>query len=93
MVTVIARNYVKDEHIDEVLEITVPLIEATRKEDGCIAYELFQQTEDPSKFVFVETWTSKAALTAHMESDHFKAIVPQVKELCSREGEIQVFED
>ena len=48
-------------------------IAATRQEDGCISYELFESTTDPNKLVFVEQWQSAECLPLHSKSDHMKA--------------------
>jgi quinol monooxygenase YgiN len=46
----------------------------TRKEKGCICYNLHQSTDDETKFIFYEQWASQAALDEHMQTDHFKAM-------------------
>jgi quinol monooxygenase YgiN len=47
------------------------LVEASRKETGCLNYDLHVDIEDPGTFVFYENWVSQLALANHMESDHF----------------------
>ncbi len=42
----------------------------TRKEDGCIRYDLFVDLDDPTKFTFIEEWESREALDKHGKSDH-----------------------
>lgn len=46
------------------------LAEPSRKEDGCLSYELFVSIAEPGTFVTVEAWTSQADLDAHMASPH-----------------------
>ena len=48
-------------------------IAATRREDGCISYELFESSSDPNRLVFVEQWQSAECLPLHSRSDHMKA--------------------
>ena len=59
------------------------LIPPTRKEPGCLNYDLHQDTEDPARFVFHENWTSKAHLDAHLERPHLKALDAKGAELFS----------
>ena len=47
-------------------------ISETRKEEGCISYELFQSLDDPDRLVFVEQWATREALTAHSKQPHLK---------------------
>ena len=48
-------------------------IEASRRDPGCIAYDLNLSVSDPDRMVFVEVWESRAALDAHFQTAHFKA--------------------
>ena len=46
------------------------LATATREEDGCLAYDVFESAAVPGTFVTVERWRDQAALDAHMTSPH-----------------------
>ncbi|MEV0947032.1 putative quinol monooxygenase [Rhodococcus sp. NPDC049939] len=47
----------------------------SRKEEGCISYELFESQGQPGTFVTVEVWATQAAIDAHMKSPHFQSAV------------------
>ena len=70
---VVARIKAKPDKVDEVRETLIGLITPTRNEQGCIVYELLQNTQDPTDFTFVEEWESEAALASHAASAHIKA--------------------
>jgi quinol monooxygenase YgiN len=57
------------------------LVAPTRKELGCINYDLHQDIEDPAKFVFHENWTGKAHLEAHLNSPHLQAFRSKANDL------------
>mmetsp|Transcript_9068 Transcript_9068/g.21686 ORF Transcript_9068/g.21686 Transcript_9068/m.21686 type:complete len:101 (-) Transcript_9068:52-354(-) len=57
----------------EFIEAGKAVCEATRKEEGCIYYDLVQDQEDGSTFQMVEKWTSAAALDTHLKTDHVGA--------------------
>src|SRR5436309_2831764 len=40
----------------------------TRKEKGCLAYDLNRSTDDESQYVIYERWANLAALQAHLKS-------------------------
>jgi quinol monooxygenase YgiN len=42
------------------------LIEPTRREAGCMLYDLWQDEADATRFVLVEQWENAAALEAHL---------------------------
>ena len=70
----------------------IGLLAPTRKEVGCVNYDLHQSPEDSAKFLFHENWTNKAALDAHLQSAHVKALLPRVEELCVAFPEIKIWE-
>ena len=47
------------------------LISPTRKEEGCISYQLHRAVEPPGGFLLHEVWASRAAHTEHMHTPHF----------------------
>ncbi|MGD9961079.1 putative quinol monooxygenase [Nocardioides sp.] len=49
------------------------LVAATRGEEGCVEYDLFESLSAPGTFVMVESWRSQADLDAHMASAHIAA--------------------
>ena len=49
------------------------MIAATRKENGCIFYDLTQSITAPNEFTFVERWASREALEAHFNTPHMAA--------------------
>ncbi len=48
------------------------LIAPTRKEDGCILYDLHESTAQPGQFVFYEIWESQAHLDRHLATPHLQ---------------------
>lgn len=43
---------------------------ATRKEKGCLAYDLLADPETPGKYAFYEKWTGVDGLAAHLKAEH-----------------------
>ncbi|CAN7411161.1 putative quinol monooxygenase [Pararhizobium sp. LjRoot255] len=66
-----------------------PLIEGTRKEAGCIFYDLYQKPGEPETLVFVEQWKSREALEAHFAEAHIIAFQKATAELVA-DGRIEV---
>ena len=91
MLTVLARFQVKAGQAARFQELCAELIAATRQEQGCVSYELFQDKADGNKFSFIEFWQTQADLDAHSASEHFTRIVPQLVDI-SDEVMVQTFE-
>jgi quinol monooxygenase YgiN len=47
------------------------LIGPTRKEQGCLRYDLYRSTEGPAAYLLYEIWESRNHHTAHTKTDHF----------------------
>jgi len=47
------------------------LMGPTRKEDGCMRYDLYRSTEGPAAYLLYEIWESRNHHTAHTKTDHF----------------------
>ncbi|SEN14544.1 Quinol monooxygenase YgiN [Pseudomonas sp. ok272] len=78
MLNVIAEDFIQPDHLDTVRPWYAELVEKTRQEPLCIAYDLFIDQNDPGHFVFIEQWPDQAALDAHCASEHFRRLVPQI---------------
>lgn len=46
------------------------LVEPTRKEPGCLQYDVHRDIKEPRRFVFIERWASQEALTGHGKTAH-----------------------
>jgi quinol monooxygenase YgiN len=92
-IKVVAREKVKSGEKDAVLEIFRELIESTRKEAGCIAYALHESLDNPDVLAMIEIWESKEALDTHMNSEHFKRLVPKVGAHLAEPSHIEVFKE
>jgi quinol monooxygenase YgiN len=49
------------------------LAAASREEEGCYAYDVFESTTSPGTFVTVEAWRSQGDMDAHMGTPHIAA--------------------
>ncbi|MBF4162769.1 putative quinol monooxygenase [Nocardioides acrostichi] len=67
---VIATIPVKAEEVERLRGVFTTLVAATREEEGCLAYDLFESAAAPGTFVTIEEWTGQEALDAHMQSPH-----------------------
>ena len=92
IVTVVATFQAKLGKEAELQAALLGLIAPTRKEAGCLNYDLHRSPENPARFLFHENWTSKVHLDVHLQSAHIKALLPQVDKLCVAFPEIKIWE-
>ena len=88
-----SRSEIKAKHdkIEEVRDALSGLVAPTRKEPGCITYELLQNREDSTDFTFVEEWESDAALASHAASNHIRATRAKLSEIVEKAPDIQTY--
>ena len=64
---------VEKQNYDQVVNIAKELVAASQKDNGCVAYDLFQST----------TRKDAASLAAHEQAAHFTTLVPKIQELAA----------
>ena len=67
---VVARLKARPDKAGELRELLIGLLEPTRKESGCVEYEMLENRADPTEFAFVEEWINEAALNEHFRTEH-----------------------
>ena len=77
--TIVATVTVKPEYKNDVLKAIQTVVDATRKEQGNISYNVFEDVKNPLKFVFIEKWKSQEAIDSHNKSAHFNNFLKAVE--------------
>ncbi len=91
-ITVVATFQAKPGKAEELKRALISLVAPTRKEAGCLNYDLHQSPDDPGKFLFHENWTTKAALDAHLQMPHIQVLLPRMDELAVGMPDIVIWE-
>ena len=83
--TIVAKIKVKSDKIDLVKTELLKLIDITRAEEGCLQYDLHQDNENPTNFLFYENWESRELWQKHMSNQHVKDC------MAATEGAVEAF--
>lgn len=70
--TIIANIKSKVDQVELVKSELLKLIDVTRAEKGCINYDLHQDNENVTHFLFYENWESRELWQQHMDTQHIK---------------------
>ncbi len=62
----------KDDKIDELKALLGTMVHASRIEEGCLLYNIYQMKDKPNTFVVIEAWENEEALDGHKNSAHYK---------------------
>ncbi|HZL79741.1 MAG TPA: putative quinol monooxygenase [Candidatus Limnocylindrales bacterium] len=90
-ITVVATFQARPGKEAELQKALIGLLAPTRKEAGCLNYDLYASPEDPAKFLFHENWASQAHLDAHLQNTHIQVLLPRMDELCVGMPEIKIW--
>jgi quinol monooxygenase YgiN len=88
---VVARLIARPDRVEETRALLTGLLEPTRKENGCIRYDLFQNQDDPTDFTFIEEWTDKGCLDAHLAGPHIQAALTKLPDLLAADPAINLY--
>ncbi len=72
---------VDSENREAVLEEAKALTAESLKEEGCIAYDIFESATRSDVLMICETWKDEEALASHSASRHFKLHVGKIERL------------
>ncbi len=65
MIIVLGSITATPERFDEALAASREHVARSRREPGCLAHDVYRDDAVPTKLVFVERWSDRAALQAH----------------------------
>lgn len=57
------------------------LVAQSVKDNGCIAYDVFESATRKDVLMICETWKDAESLLAHEKAEHFVTLVPKLQEL------------
>ena len=90
-ISVLAIVNAREEILDEVRETLVSLVEPTRSEEGCLGYDLHQDSGDPCRFMFYENWVSQEALDKHLDKPYLKNLIGNADSFFSKPLDVSVW--
>jgi quinol monooxygenase YgiN len=81
MIVIAGKISVKPERSEEARRAALAMVEATRREPGCISYAFYADLVEAGAFFIFEEWESVAALTAHFQTEHMARFQQQAAAL------------
>ena len=91
MIVVIATVHASAGKQKELGEVLNGLIAPTRKETGCIQYDLHVAVNDPAQYAFYERWDDQEALDLHLQTPHFTSAASRMAGLTDSAPSIVVY--
>jgi quinol monooxygenase YgiN len=91
MITIVAKKIIKKDKKQEFENLANKLIEESRKEAGCIEYNLYEDLNNSNMVAFIEHWENEEAVDLHNNTKHFTTLVPELTKFQEGQTEITVY--
>lgn len=88
MIKVVATLIAQPGRTDALKAVLATLVAETRKEPGCLAYDLCQREDHAEQFVMLEQWADAGALQAHFGTPHLRAALGAAEALLAAPPDI-----
>ena len=66
-----------------VMEMAKELVACSLKDNGCIAYDIFDSATREDVLMICETWQDEESLAALEKATHFVTLVPKIQDIAS----------
>lgn len=87
-IVLVARLKVREDSIDATKKAALAIVADSRAEEGNVNYDIHQAIDDPTIFVWHETWASKNAIDEHFETDFFRDFFAKVEKFAAEPPQI-----
>lgn len=91
MIKVVAKQIVKEDRIEEFVELAKQLVAASVQDPGNVYYTLNRDVKEPTVFAILEAWEDEASLRNHMETETFKKFVPMMGEFLADKAPLDLY--
>jgi len=71
MIHIIVHIEPKPDKVDAFLELALYDARNTRKEPGCLRFDVLRHNENPPRFAFYEVYKDEDAVKAHQQTEHY----------------------
>lgn len=87
-IVLVARLKVKVDRVEETKKAALAIVAESRAEAGNVNYDIHQAIDDPTVFIWHETWTHKDAIDEHFATDFFKNFFAEVNDYAAEPPQI-----
>jgi autoinducer 2-degrading protein len=81
MIHIVVRIEPKPEKVEAFLELALFDAQNSRKEPGCLRFDVLRHNEGPPRFAFYEVYKDEAAVQAHRQTPHYARWIREIEAL------------
>lgn len=92
MIIVLGNVMVQEGKLPQALALSREHVARSRQEPGCITHAVYQDTQNPSRLVFIEQWQDQPAIEAHFKVPASRAFAKALTALAVERPDMALFE-
>ena len=81
MIHIVVRVEPKPDKIDAFIELATYDARNSRKEPGCLRFDVVRHKDHPARFAFYEVYKDEEAVQAHRKTEHYARWVREIEDL------------
>ena len=83
MIHIVVQIEPKPDKVEAFLELALYDARNSRKEPGCLRFDVIKHLDNPPRFGFYEVYKDEAAVQAHRQTPHFARWAKEIEPLCA----------
>ena len=83
MIHIVVQIEPKPDKVEAFLELALFDARNSRKEPGCLRFDVLKHLDNPPRFSFYEVYQDDAAVQAHRQTPHFARWAKEIEALCA----------
>lgn len=85
---IVALFHIKENYLMDAIELLKKLVFVTRKEEGCLQYDLIEDIENKGVFFLVELWESQEHHYQHTGTEHLDQFRLQISGMMEKHTQV-----
>ncbi|HZE99510.1 MAG TPA: putative quinol monooxygenase [Planctomycetota bacterium] len=81
MIHIVVQIEPKPEKVEAFLELALFDAQNSRKESGCLRFDVLKALDNPPRFSFYEVYKDEAAVQAHRQTPHYARWIQEIDAL------------
>ena len=81
MIHIIVRIEPKPDKVEAFLELATYDARNSRKEPGCLRFDVLRHNDNPPRFAFYEVYKDEDAVKAHQQTEHYARWIREIEAL------------
>ena len=81
MIHIVVQIEPKPDKVEAFLELALFDAQNSRKEPGCLRFDVLKHLDNPPRFAFYEVYKDEAAVQAHRQTPHYARWIKEIEAL------------